>query len=72
MNFLQLFREYIKKENLFDSRNGLLLAVSGGMDSAVLCELMQQAGFDFEIAHCNFQLRGKESERDEDFVIQLG
>jgi tRNA(Ile)-lysidine synthase len=72
MSFLQLFRDYIKKENLFDSNNGLLLAVSGGVDSSVLCELLHQAGFDFEIAHCNFQLRGKESERDEEFVIQLG
>ena len=72
MSFLQLFRDYIRKENLFDSNNGLLLALSGGMDSSVLCELIHQAGFDFEIAHCNFQLRGKESDRDEEFVMELG
>ena len=68
MSLLQCFREFISKENLFSSKDTLLLAVSGGIDSVVLCELCQQAGYDFIIAHCNFQLRGQESERDEHFV----
>jgi tRNA(Ile)-lysidine synthase len=50
----------------------LLLAVSGGLDSVVLCELCKQAGYEFIMAHCNFQLRGNESERDENFVKSLG
>src|SRR5258705_1876212 len=72
MNLLEKFRTYIKEQNLFHPKDKLLLAVSGGIDSVVLCELCQQAGYDFVIAHCNFQLRGEESERDEQFVISLG
>ena len=71
MDLLQSFDQFIKKENLFSSGDRLLLAVSGGMDSVVLCECCHRAGFDFIIAHCNFQLRGAESERDEEFVRQL-
>lgn len=71
MNLLEKFKEYIKKENLFQPKDKLLLAVSGGVDSVVLCELCKQAGYDFIIAHCNFQLRGAESERDEAFVRSL-
>jgi len=72
MDLLQLFREYIKAEKLFHHTEPLLVAVSGGVDSMVLCELCKQAGFDFTIAHCNFQLRGEESDRDEQFVRQWG
>jgi tRNA(Ile)-lysidine synthase len=71
MNFSQRFIEFINKENLFSPKDHLLLAVSGGVDSAALCELCHQAGYDFTIAHCNFKLRGEESERDKNFVQQL-
>ncbi|MFM6925985.1 MAG: tRNA lysidine(34) synthetase TilS [Ferruginibacter sp.] len=72
MDLLEKFREYIKHHNLFQPKDKLLLAVSGGVDSVVLCELCKQASYDFIIAHCNFQLRGAESERDENFVRALG
>ena len=72
MSLLQKFVDNIQNKNLFHKKDHLLLAVSGGVDSVVLCELCSQAGFDFEIAHCNFQLRGEESERDEAFVQSLG
>lgn len=71
MNLLQQFKNFIKQENLFQPTDKLLLAVSGGVDSVVLCELCKQAGYDFIIAHCNFQLRGGESERDKEFVKKL-
>mgnify|MGYP003446288448 FL=1 len=72
MNLLLSFQSTIKLLNLFSSKDKLLIAVSGGVDSVVLCELCKQAKFDFTIAHCNFQLRGAESERDEQFVKNLG
>src|SRR5262245_39312811 len=71
MTLLQRFQQYISDHHLFSSKDTLLLAVSGGIDSVVLCELCKQAGFQFIIAHCNFKLRGAESERDAAFVQQL-
>lgn len=49
-----------------------LLAVSGGADSVVMCDLFSKAGYKFAIAHCNFQLRGEEANGDEQFVKELG
>jgi tRNA(Ile)-lysidine synthase len=72
MKLLQQFQQAILSGNLFSAKDRLLLAVSGGIDSVVLCELCRQSGYSFTIAHCNFQLRGEESERDERFVKELG
>ncbi|MGH2552587.1 MAG: tRNA lysidine(34) synthetase TilS [Chitinophagaceae bacterium] len=72
MELLEKFKKHINQKNLFSPKDKLLLAVSGGVDSVVLCELCNQAGFEFDIAHCNFQLRGEESDRDELFVKNKG
>jgi tRNA(Ile)-lysidine synthase len=72
MKLLQQFISVVKSNNLFSPKDKLLIAVSGGLDSVILCELCKQAGYDFIIAHCNFKLRGEESERDEQFVRELG
>ncbi len=71
MDLQKNFQQYINSEVLFKPKDRLLIAVSGGVDSVVLCELCKQAGYDFIIAHCNFQLRGAESDGDESFVKQL-
>ena len=65
------FKDFIATENLFNKGNELLLAVSGGVDSVVLCELCFRCNFSFNIAHCNFMLRAKDSDEDAQFVKAL-
>lgn len=59
------------KLKTLDTKKSVLAAVSGGRDSVVLAELLHRGGYRFEIAHCNFHLRGDESNRDEQFVRRL-
>jgi tRNA(Ile)-lysidine synthase len=68
---LQDFNRYLRKEELCSPEDRILLAVSGGIDSVVMAHLFREAGFTCVIAHCNFQLRGEESEMDEAFVRSL-
>lgn len=72
MDVTNRFINFIHTEKLLRKNDLLLLAVSGGVDSVVLCELCKQAGLAFVIAHCNFRLRGAESNWDEVFVTELG
>ena len=63
--------DFIKVKNIFIPNDKILLAVSGGIDSTVMVHLFSQAKFRFAIAHCNFGLRGKESDGDAEFVKRL-
>jgi len=65
---LNQFIEKITTKKLFEPKQKVLLAVSGGIDSMVMLYLFEKSGFDYGIVHCNFQLRGDESDQDEEFV----
>jgi len=64
-------QRYVDSNNLFSSKDKLLLAVSGGVDSVVLAHLMSKLKYNFAIAHCNFCLRGSESDADEKLVREI-
>ncbi|MET4139050.1 tRNA lysidine(34) synthetase TilS [Pedobacter sp. UYP1] len=71
MLLLHNFLDYIRLNSLFHPDQRILLAVSGGKDSVLMAHLFKEGGFKFGIAHCNFGLRGEESQRDERFVSAL-
>lgn len=64
---LKRFEVNINKNTLLNKTDKLLLAFSGGVDSLVLADLLHKAGYNIELAHCNFQLRGQEAKDDTAF-----
>ncbi|WP_270089529.1 tRNA lysidine(34) synthetase TilS [Sphingobacterium sp. SYP-B4668] len=68
MNVLERFKAYVYQNNLFQIDDRVLLAVSGGKDSMLMAKLFIDASIDIIIAHCNFSLRGEESDKDEALV----
>ncbi|MCC6516569.1 MAG: tRNA lysidine(34) synthetase TilS [Chitinophagales bacterium] len=68
---LQHIQENITHNNLANTGTSILVACSGGIDSMVLCDVLLRLNFKIAIAHCNFQLRGEESNADEKFVAQF-
>ena len=67
----QKVAQYIERHKLFLPDDKILVALSGGADSVALLRLLLSLGYACEAAHCNFHLRGAESDRDEAFVRQL-
>ncbi|WP_071144925.1 tRNA lysidine(34) synthetase TilS [Bacteroides ihuae] len=67
----QQVAQYINKEKLFSQEEKVLVALSGGADSVALLRILLSLGYTCEAAHCNFRLRGEESNRDETFVRNL-
>lgn len=70
-DLVKQLKHFVTEQQLFQQQQPLLLAVSGGVDSVVLCDICHKAGYQFVIAHCNFKLRGIESDNDEIFVKNL-
>jgi len=62
---------FIQSHQLCQPESKLLAAVSGGIDSVVLCELLYQLNYTFAIVHCNFGLRAEDAEADQLFVKKL-
>lgn len=65
------FKNHIDKNLSFLKESKLLIAISGGLDSVVLTHLCYKLGLKISLSHCNFNLRGTESDEDEDFVLEL-
>ena len=68
MTMLEQFMAYINRYNLIAEGEKIILALSGGIDSMVLADLLLKAKVEFVAAHCNFHLRGEESDGDDWFV----
>lgn len=68
----QKFLEHLNASFQFLNGKNNLIAISGGVDSVVITHLLKKLNYSISLAHCNFQLRGHESDLDETFVIELG
>lgn len=68
---LKNYTNHIHNQLPFLKEAQLLIAISGGLDSVVLTHLCHELKLDIALAHCNFNLRGAESDGDEDFVLEL-
>lgn len=71
MDMLARFQQFVRDEGLRRDNAPVLLAVSGGLDSVCMAGLFHLSGWPFAVAHCNFQLRGAESDGDAAFVAAL-
>ena len=70
-NFIQIVSIYIASKSLLSKDSKYIVALSGGADSVALLLILKEMGYTIEAAHCNFHLRGGESQRDEEFCLSL-
>jgi tRNA(Ile)-lysidine synthase len=68
---VKAFVDFITQNQLFTGDSKLLAAISGGMDSVLMAHLLKAGNYNFDIAHCNFQLRGDEALDDQEFCRNL-
>ncbi len=66
---LKAFEKYVERHELFSHEDKILLTVSGGVDSMVMLSIFVRLGYKVVVAHCNFGLRGKESDEDTEMVL---
>ena len=69
--FIHRIEDFISRSHLLEKDGKYLVALSGGADSVTLLWVLHELGYQIEACHCNFQLRGAESDRDEQFCVQL-
>jgi tRNA(Ile)-lysidine synthase len=67
---LKAFEKYVERHELFSHDDKILLTVSGGVDSMVMLSIFVRLGYNVGVAHCNFCLRGKESDEDTEMVLR--
>ena len=68
---LRRVAEYIRQQHLLRQEERYLVALSGGADSVCLLLILKMLGYSVEAVHCNFHLRGEESNRDEQFCVSF-
>jgi tRNA(Ile)-lysidine synthase len=68
---IEKVEQFIQSNHLFSRRHKLLVAFSGGRDSVALSHLLLKCGYNIALGHCNFQLRGEESDADQLFCLEF-